>query len=238
MSPSLKRRLLLWQKGDILDLLNESETIQQRMIKSFPKNSTEAVSKKFATLMKQGKINAAVKLLTSNMQGGVLPLTEETMSLLQSKHPDPSPLNESAVYDREEPNVHPVVFDVISAESVRIAALNTRGGAGPSGVDADGWRHILVSRSFGLPSDELRGEIAQMIKQLCIEKIDLINKNDCVSSNLEALLACRLIPLDKCPGLRPIGVGEVLRHIAGKVVMFVVKGDVQESVGSLQVCAG
>ena len=77
-----------------------------------------------------------------------------------------------------------------------------------------------------------------MIRQLCIEKVDLITSNDFVSSNLEAFLACRLIPIDKCPGLRPIGVGEVLRRIAGKVVMSIIKGDVQESVGSLQVCAG
>ena len=39
--------------------------------------------------------------------------------------------------------------------------------------------------------------------------------------SLEPLLACRLIPLDKNPGLRPIGVGEIVRRIAGKVVVSV-----------------
>ena len=52
----LKRRLLIWQKGDILDLLEESETIQQRMIKTTLTNSTEVMSKKFGVLMKQGKL--------------------------------------------------------------------------------------------------------------------------------------------------------------------------------------
>ena len=47
-----------------------------------------------------------------------------------------------------------------------------------------------------------------------------------------------MIPLDKHPGLRPIGVGEVLRHITGKVVVSVLRKDVIASVGSLQVCAG
>ena len=47
-----------------------------------------------------------------------------------------------------------------------------------------------------------------------------------------------LIPLDKNPGLRPIGVGEILRRIAGKVVMYITKRDVMASTGSLQVCAG
>ena len=234
----LKKRLLIWQKGDIMDLLNESTTIQQRLFKSLPKNSTQAISKKFSSLMKQGKVNAAVKLLTSNMQSGILPLTDETMVLLHSKHPEPSPLNEEALYPHETDPIHPVVFDQISSDSVRIAALGTKGGAGPSGLDADGWRHILVSRNFGLPSEELRDEIAQMIKKLCTERVNLFQNNGHSTSSLESFLACRLIPLDKNPGLRPIGVGEVLRRIAGKVVMSVVKGDVQKSVGSLQVCAG
>ena len=35
-------------------------------------------------------------------------------------------------------------------------------------------------------------------------------------SLLEAFTSGRLIPLDKNPGIRPIGVGEVLRRIVGK----------------------
>ena len=33
-----------------------------------------------------------------------------------------------------------------------------------------------------------------------------------------AYTSCRLIPLDKCPGVRPIGIGEVVRRIIGKAV--------------------
>ena len=55
---------------------------------------------------------------------------------------------------------------------------------------------------------------------------------------MEAFLACRLIPLDKNPGLRPIGVGEVLRRIAGKVVIKVVKEDVRKAAGDLQLYRG
>ena len=55
---------------------------------------------------------------------------------------------------------------------------------------------------------------------------------------IEAFTACRLIPLNKNPGLRPIRVGEVLRRIAGKVVMKISQNDVLKAAGSLQVCAG
>ena len=55
---------------------------------------------------------------------------------------------------------------------------------------------------------------------------------------MEAFLACRLIPLDKNPGLRPIGIGEVLRRIAGKVVVTHFRTEIVTSVGSLQVFEG
>ena len=55
---------------------------------------------------------------------------------------------------------------------------------------------------------------------------------------LSAFVACRLIPLDKCPGMRPIGVGEVPRRILAKAVLRIVGRDVEEAAGPLQVCAG
>ena len=55
---------------------------------------------------------------------------------------------------------------------------------------------------------------------------------------IEAFLACRLIFLDKNAGLRPVGIGEVLRRIAGKVIVLVLKEDVIKCTGMLQVRAG
>ena len=40
------------------------------------------------------------------------------------------------------------------------------------------------------------------------------------------------------PGLRPVGVGEILRRIVGKAIMFVTGDEVQKAVGALQLCAG
>ena len=44
--------------------------------------------------------------------------------------------------------------------------------------------------------------------------------------SIEAVLSYYLIPLDKNPGLRPTGVVEVLRRIAGKVIVSLLKEDV------------
>ena len=126
--------------------------------------------------------------------------------------------------------IHPIKFDSVDAENVRKAALKTRGRAGPSGLDADGWKRIFTSNQFGDSTDDLCKTFVEVIKKLCTVENH--------STSLEAFLANQLTPLDKSPGLRPIRVGEVLRRIAGKVIISHLKEDVIQSVGSLQVCAG
>ncbi len=72
-----------------------------------------------------------------------------------------------------------------------------------------------------------------MTKRICSEDIEPI----C----LEELLSGRLIPLkkkDDPTGVRPIGIGEVLRRIMGKTVMGVLKPDIMQSCGSIQTCSG
>ena len=97
-------------------------------------------------------------------------------------------------------------------------------------MDADGWRKLFVGNAFGETSIDLCHAFAKVIRKLCAVSN--------LHHSLDAFLACRLIPLDKNPGLRPIGVGEILRRIAGKAVVSVVREDILNSVGSLQVCAG
>ena len=53
-----------------------------------------------------------------------------------------------------------------------------------------------------------------------------------------AFLACRLIGLDKQLGVRPVGIGEVLRGVIGKVVIKLLRKDILKATGSLQLCTG
>ena len=61
---------------------------------------------------------------------------------------------------------------------------------------------------------------------------------------LKEFVANRLIPLDKGedkngkPGVRPIGIGEILRRIIGKVVVTNIRSDIIDAAGPLQTCAG
>ena len=49
---------------------------------------------------------------------------------------------------------------------------------------------------------------------------------------------CRLIPLDKNPGLQPIGIDEVLHQIAGKMVVSRIREDIISADGLPQVSVG
>ena len=48
----------------------------------------------------------------------------------------------------------------------------------------------------------------------------------------------RLVALNKCPGVRPVGVGEVSRRIISKAILSTIREDIREVVGSLQMCVG
>ena len=107
----------------------------------------------------------------------------------------------------------------------RQAALHSQGAPGPSGVDAAGWRRMCYS--FGTESISLFHAIAALAGRLCCSNID--------PSILEGLVTCRLIPLNKDPGVRPIGAGEMLcrRGLVAKSVLSVVCGDITQVCGAM-----
>ena len=75
---NLERTLLLWQRGEIGALFEEALTIQSRLPHSTGKRDIGSISKKFQDHMQKGNVNAALKLLTSNMSEGIVPLNEIT----------------------------------------------------------------------------------------------------------------------------------------------------------------
>ena len=104
---------------------------------------------------------------------------------------------------------------------IRTAALHTNGSAGPSGLDA-----LRLCTSFQHASTDLFNSLALVARKICTTYVD--------PQGLAALTANRLIALDKCPGVHPIGVGEIVRRIISKAVLFAIKSDVLEAAGTLQ----
>ena len=153
-----------------------------------------------------------------------------TYDILQDKHPQgktPTPeclLNPTP----QSPAIHPILYDNLNGDAILQAALRTQGAAGPAGLDAYAWRRMCTS--FKSASRDLCQALAAVGRRICTTHVH--------PDGLEAFVASRLIPLDKCPGVRPIGVGEVPRRIIAKAVLRIVGGDIKEAAGPLQACAG
>ena len=215
--------------GDLLELLKEAETIQKSLRSKKISTNIAEISKRFSQEMKKGNVNSAVKIRPDNMKNGILPLTGQTLNQLKLKHPEGKEASQEILLTDTPETIHPIKFESIDVEKIQKAAVKTQGGSGPSGMDADGWKRVLTLKQFGKSSIDLCKSFAEVIRMIC----SMENQ----SKSLEAFLACRLIPLDKNPGLRPIGIGEVLRRIAVKVVVTHFRTAIVTSVGSLQVCA-
>ena len=186
--------------------------------------------------MSRGKVNKALRLLSSNSSGGVLDLDEvipdsnsprATREILVEKHPPGKPASTNSILQDTQTPVNPILFENLNAEAIRKAALKTSGTAGLSGLDAHAWRRL---RSSFKSSSDLCSALASVGKRLC---------TTCVNpDHLSAFVACRLIPVDKRPGERPIGIGEVHRRIIAKAILVLLKQDILDAAGPLQVCAG
>ena len=60
------------------------------------------------------------------------------------------------------PFVDPSIFANIDEATIAKAGMKTFGAAGPSGLDAIGWRHILLFRNYGDAGRDLRSSLAVM----------------------------------------------------------------------------
>ena len=101
----------------------------------------------------------------------------------------------------------PIIFDQITGEAIRQAALLTHGAAGPSGVDVYAWCRFCSS--FQGASTDMCNALAAVAIQLCTANVH--------PDGPAAFVACQLIPLNKNPGVRSIGIGEVPQLIISTV---------------------
>ena len=232
----LQQRLTSWKQGELADLLHEARTIQSQHLKSRPQHyQNDHTSHTFAKLMMAGKVKAAIRLISAENKGGVLNL-DDTIPGQPSNITVFDILNRSTlILNRltHTPYCHRInnsliLFDSIDGTSICNAALKTFSSAGPSGLDAAGWRRLCAS--FHSASKELCHSIALFTRRICTEYLD--------PQGLAAFVACRLVPLDKSPGVCPIGVCESLRRIVGKAVLNITKPYILACTGALQLCSG
>ena len=237
-SKYLEKRMKLWAAGDLKSIMAENREIQKKLRRNHEKRS-QSKDKNFIKLMLLGKISQAMKFINNeDNTRGVHSLSNEIKQLLEEKHPKARDIHKDILLPSEDENKEPeqVIFEEINGASVYKAAKQLQGSGGPTQIDADGWKHILCSRSYGNASAELCDDIADLAKKLCTVDIH--------PEVLVEFVSNRLIPLDKGadekgnPGVRPIGIGEILRRIVGKVVVTNIRDDIINAAGPLQTCAG
>lgn len=230
----LTRRLQLWSQGKIYEILNEGRTIQKYL--STKKNVRRCNDDPsiFSNLVHKGKIKQAARLVSKTEQTGILDLNaslhgKTVLEILKEKHPAGKPISEEALVEVSHPEeTNPVIFEKITASLIKRIVLNMKGSGGPSGIDANGWQRYCTM--YNDESTNLCEAVAATARRIAITPLD----PQCLS----ALIAGRLIPLDKKPGVRPIGIGETVRRIICKAILFVLKPIIGATVGVTQLCAG
>ena len=171
--------------------------------------------------MLEGNVRAAVCWLTEHSGDGVLkPFDTATiggtpMTVLEAlglKHPDPSTPPDWVLPSMDN---QPYFKDLeITGSHILSIAHQLQGGAGPGGCDASHWRDVLLR--YGTFSAHLRDSVASLCR-LCNSIVPW--------DSIRALVASHLIALDKCPGVRPIGIGETLHRIIGRAVCLATRLD-------------
>uniref|UniRef100_A0A0G4I3E4 Reverse transcriptase domain-containing protein n=1 Tax=Chromera velia CCMP2878 TaxID=1169474 RepID=A0A0G4I3E4_9ALVE len=117
---------------------------------------------------------------------------------------------------------------LITEEDIATVARRLQGSARPSKFDSTQLRTAVLS--LERESRELREELANLATEMGRRVFEW--------DQVKALMACRLVALDKCPGVRPVGMGEAIRRFLGKAVMKETREELQEACGADQLCSG
>ena len=148
--------------------------------------------------------------------------------MLISKHPSGRGAQANSILPSAPKEAHPVIFKSIDAKVICSDALRITGSAEPSGIDAHGWRRMCTL--FKGASLDLCNTLASTARRICTSFVN--------PKSISLLLACRLIALNKNLGVRPIGIGDTARQIIAKAMLSIVKADIQDASGCLQLFGG
>ena len=125
----------------------------------------------------------------------------------------------------EVPKTVPLNF---TEDEVTWVISKLSGAAGALGAGATELRNWLLR--FGYMSEKLRVVVASLA--------DWMANSSPHWAAYCALMSCCLVALDKQPGLRPVGIGEMLHRALTKLVMRAAGDQAKTACGNLQLCEG
>jgi len=235
----IERRMKLWREGKIAELVVDTVATARRGCGGQRTDEDDdGIARRYYSMVQAGKLREAVRYLTNRKGGGVYSADDadsktgrKVIDVLLEKHPammipdlgDP----DWKSFESYEECLDSVPVDV-SQSIVEAVASKLHGGAGPSSVDALAFKKWLTF--YGRASQVLREEVAAWAEWLA--------NTSPPWAAYRGLMGCRLAALDKCPGVRPLGIGEIFRRTIAKCVLTVCGEDAKAACGSTQLCAG
>ena len=230
-------RLELWQQGKVGTLVKcILEAYENSGTPGAARRDQDSQARAYDSMVNQGKLSAAVRNLTNRNKGGLLhPSTVDTNSgelvfdILDKKHPKASvPKDEDFdEYPAVEKDETPFPHDFYE-EDILHAASHLSGGPGPGGLDGAMLKDWLIRR--GTRSQRLRETMAKFVEVLANGSPDY--------TMYRAANITRLVALDKTPGVRPVGIGEIWMRLWAHCVHDVTKKAATRECSDSQLCVG
>ncbi len=183
-----------------------------------------------------GKVRAAFRMVTNRGGGGPYHPHDldsksgrPVINVLREKHPD------CRVPSEEDFDAYPDATNLLDTmpvycyeECIAKAAARLSGSTGPCGVEAKMLKHWLLQH--GAHSEKLRKAMANWV--------DWLSNGLPPYAAYHAVNTVRPVALDKCPGVQPLGVGEVWMHLWSDCSHMKTKAAATSACGNTQLCTG
>jgi hypothetical protein len=229
--------MVLWDQGHFKALVDDTEgEILSRRPSSRPPDA-DAQARAFNARVLSGRLRKAVRTLTNRSGGGVRQpdnLCSEAgrpvWQVLQEKHPalrDPTTVGHEDGAFEPYPDLPAPVPVSVTQDDVEAIFPCLSGAAGPGGTDAVDLANWLLC--FGRESEALREEMAAGTNWLA--------NTSPPWAAYRAAMANRLVALDKQPGTRPVGIGEVYRRLRAKCLLKAIGLQATAACGNFNLCA-
>ena len=249
----INKRLAMWDNGhfDALIELYLSATEATKAHKKRKKNiKTKSSRATTNPTMMRDRVNRHHKLISTreiNAAGrqfekaaqNTVPLDpsdlctktdKPVIDVLLDKHPDlrdPKVNQKDGPFEPYEKKKDGIpVF--ITNEDIELTIPKLKGCGGCNGVKAALMKDLCTRYEHS--SERLRTSIAELATQLA-EKI-------VPWASIRALMAARLVALDKNPGTRPIAIGDILRRLIAKSIVKVCGVEAQDACNNFNLAAG
>ena len=234
----LAQRMDLWDQGHFKALVDDAEgEVLSRQPSSRPPDA-EARARSFNARVLSGRLRSAVRTLTNRSGGGVRQPDDlctksgrPVWQVLQEKHPalrDPTSVGDEDGAFEPYPDLPAPIPVCVTQDDVEAISPRLAGAAGPGGTDAVDLANWLLR--FGRESEALREEMAAWTNWLA--------NTSPPWAAYRAVMANRLVALDKQPGTRPVGIGEVYRRLWAKCLLKAIGSQATAACGNFNLCAG